>query len=137
MRFLQRVGCATVGIEIRGIPPFAKSAKDGAPGDWLHARFMPRGSATPVDDFEESRMKFIDHKKPHRKSGGMGYPSIRGQDRVQSRTVTQDRVLHSFLCEGHPSSLGPLVRLGLFPIIPLLRLRILTPDSEMVSSRPP
>jgi hypothetical protein len=26
------VGYATVGIEIRGIPPFAKSAKDGAPG---------------------------------------------------------------------------------------------------------
>jgi hypothetical protein len=25
------VGCATVGIEIRGIPPFAKNAKDGAP----------------------------------------------------------------------------------------------------------
>ena len=33
MRCLQRVGYATVGIEIRGIPPFAKSAKDGAPGD--------------------------------------------------------------------------------------------------------
>jgi hypothetical protein len=29
---LQRVGYATVGIEIRGIPPFAKNAKDGAPG---------------------------------------------------------------------------------------------------------
>jgi hypothetical protein len=25
------VGYAMVGIEIRGIPPFAKSAKDGAP----------------------------------------------------------------------------------------------------------
>jgi hypothetical protein len=32
LRSLQRVGYATVGIEIRGIPPFAKSAKDGAPG---------------------------------------------------------------------------------------------------------
>jgi hypothetical protein len=32
---LQRVGYATVGIEIRGIPPFAKSAKDGAPGDFV------------------------------------------------------------------------------------------------------
>jgi hypothetical protein len=31
---LQRVGYATVGIEIRGIPPFAKSAKDGAPGSF-------------------------------------------------------------------------------------------------------
>jgi hypothetical protein len=30
------VGYATVGIEIRGIPPFAKNAKDGAPGDLLH-----------------------------------------------------------------------------------------------------
>ena len=37
MRSLQRVGYATVGIEIRGIPPFAKSAKDGAPGDLLHS----------------------------------------------------------------------------------------------------
>jgi hypothetical protein len=32
LRFLQRVGYATVGIEICGIPPFAKSAKDGALG---------------------------------------------------------------------------------------------------------
>jgi hypothetical protein len=36
LRSLQRVGYATAGIEIRGIPPFAKSAKDGAPGDLLH-----------------------------------------------------------------------------------------------------
>jgi len=35
LRSLQRVGYATVGIEIRGIPPFAKSAKDGAPGTRL------------------------------------------------------------------------------------------------------
>jgi hypothetical protein len=34
------VGYATVGIEIRGIPPFAKNAKDGAPEDLLH--FLPR-----------------------------------------------------------------------------------------------
>jgi hypothetical protein len=40
LRSLQRVGYATVGIEIRGIPPFAKNAKDGAPGDLLH--FLPR-----------------------------------------------------------------------------------------------
>jgi hypothetical protein len=32
LRSWQRVGYATAGIEIRGIPPFAKSAKDGAPG---------------------------------------------------------------------------------------------------------
>jgi len=36
LRSLQRVGYATVGIEIGGIPPFAKSAKDGAPGGLLH-----------------------------------------------------------------------------------------------------
>jgi hypothetical protein len=53
---LQRVGYATVGIEIRGIPPFAKNAKDGAPGDLLHllprtrnASFHPPRSATPVN----------------------------------------------------------------------------------------
>jgi hypothetical protein len=38
LRSLQRVGYATVGIEIRGIPPFAKNAKDGAPGDLLRVR---------------------------------------------------------------------------------------------------
>ncbi len=32
LRSSQGVGYATVGIEIRGIPPFAKAAKDGAPG---------------------------------------------------------------------------------------------------------
>jgi hypothetical protein len=41
----RRVGYATVGIEIRGIPPFAKSAKDGAPGDLLH--FLPRTRNVP------------------------------------------------------------------------------------------
>ena len=45
LRFLQRVGYATVGIEIRGIPPFAKNAKDGAPGDLLH--FRPRTRNAP------------------------------------------------------------------------------------------
>jgi hypothetical protein len=54
LRFWQRVGYATAGIEICGIPPFAKNAKDGAPGDLLRCReqemprFMPRRSATPV-----------------------------------------------------------------------------------------
>jgi hypothetical protein len=35
-------------------------------------RFISRGSATPVDDFDfkESRMKFADPIKPDRKSGG-------------------------------------------------------------------
>jgi hypothetical protein len=45
LRFLQRVGYTTVGIEIRGIPPFAKSAKDGAPGDLLH--FLQRTRNAP------------------------------------------------------------------------------------------
>jgi hypothetical protein len=45
LRSLQRVGYATVGIEIRGIPPFAKCAKDGAPGDLLH--FLPRSRNAP------------------------------------------------------------------------------------------
>jgi hypothetical protein len=34
LRSLQRVGYARVGIEILGIPPFAKGAKDGAPGNY-------------------------------------------------------------------------------------------------------
>jgi hypothetical protein len=45
LRFLQRVGYATVGIGIRGIPPFAKNAKDGAPGALLH--FLPRTRNAP------------------------------------------------------------------------------------------
>jgi hypothetical protein len=45
LRSLQRVGYATVRIEIRGIPPFAKSAKDGAPGGLLH--FRPRSNNAP------------------------------------------------------------------------------------------
>jgi hypothetical protein len=58
LRFLQRVGYATVGIEIRGIPPFAKSAKDGAPGDLLH--FRPRTRNAPFhipNDFAEGRTR--------------------------------------------------------------------------------
>jgi hypothetical protein len=43
LRSSQRVGYATVGIEIRGIPPFAKSAKDpgfpiARPQPWLRVR---------------------------------------------------------------------------------------------------
>jgi hypothetical protein len=45
LRSLQRVGYATVGIEIRGVPPFAKGAKDGAPGDLLH--LLPRARTAP------------------------------------------------------------------------------------------
>jgi hypothetical protein len=45
LRSLQGVGYATVGIEIRGIPPFAKNAKDGPPGDLL--RSLPRTRNAP------------------------------------------------------------------------------------------
>ena len=70
MRSLQRVGYATVGIEIRGIPPFAKNAKDGAPGDLLHCPVSyPAGSATPVDDSKESPMHFDNAANVARKSG--------------------------------------------------------------------
>ena len=60
-------------------------------------RFISRGSATPVDDYKESRMKFIDPKKLHRKSGGMGHPTIRGQD-----IVLRGRFPH-----GYPGSCVP------------------------------
>jgi hypothetical protein len=80
LRSLQRVGYATVGIEIRGIPPFAKSAKDpgfptARPQPWQRVRLS----------FKESRMRFVDPTKPYRKSGGMGHPGIcctfcRGQE---------------------------------------------------------
>jgi hypothetical protein len=39
-------------------------------------RFISRGSATPVDDFKESRMRLVDPTTPYRKSGGMGHPGI-------------------------------------------------------------
>jgi hypothetical protein len=35
-------------------------------------RFISRGSATPVDDFKESLMRFVDPTEPYRKSGGWG-----------------------------------------------------------------
>jgi hypothetical protein len=38
-------------------------------------RFILRGSATPVDDFKESRIRFVDPTKPYRKSGRMGHPA--------------------------------------------------------------
>jgi hypothetical protein len=34
------------------------------------------GPATPLNDFKESRMKFVDLTKPYRKSGGMGHPGF-------------------------------------------------------------
>jgi hypothetical protein len=53
LRSLQRVGYATVGIEIRGIPPFAKSAKDGAPAhSWcflLYQTPTAAANATKLD----------------------------------------------------------------------------------------
>ena len=66
MRSWQRVGYATVGLEIRGIPPFAKSAKDP---NFLHA--APRRA--PCAAFiKESRMKFVGSPKPNRKFGLWG-----------------------------------------------------------------
>jgi hypothetical protein len=47
LRFLQRVGYATVGIEIRGIPPFARSAKDGAPGS-VEKHFQERSAELQI-----------------------------------------------------------------------------------------
>ena len=38
-------------------------------------RFISRESATPVYDYKESRMRFVDPTKPYRKSGGMGHPA--------------------------------------------------------------
>jgi hypothetical protein len=50
LRSLQRVGYATVGIEIRGIPPFAKGAKDpgfptARPQPWSRVRLSIRKAA--------------------------------------------------------------------------------------------
>jgi len=51
LRFLQRVGYATVGIEIRGIPPFAKNARTrNAPfhAPWVdNATNLDRKSSVP------------------------------------------------------------------------------------------
>jgi hypothetical protein len=72
-------GTAGSTTERRGAPSFAPFAKDGAPGDLLHfltrtgnAPFIPFGSTTPVDDYKESPMKFVDPTKPYRKCEGWG-----------------------------------------------------------------
>ncbi len=67
----------TAGIEIRGLPPFAKT-REGWGTQGFVARsaevkrcpFIPRGPATPVHDCKESRMKFFCFSMLHRKSGG-------------------------------------------------------------------
>jgi hypothetical protein len=49
LRSLQRVGYGTVRIEIRDIPPFAKSAKGGAPRDLLYfSRTRNTGPSTSI-----------------------------------------------------------------------------------------
>jgi len=48
LRSSQRVGYATVGIEVRGIPPFAKSAKDGAPGTRRFVALSAENKKCPV-----------------------------------------------------------------------------------------
>jgi hypothetical protein len=75
LRSWQRVGYATVGIEIGGIPPFAKSAKGGAPRGFVA---LPRTRNAPFHiprvgyaggRLTESRMQFDGTTKLHRKSG--------------------------------------------------------------------
>ncbi len=95
LRSWQRVGYATVGIEIGGIPPFAKSAKDEAPGDLVRCRgqemprFISRGSATPADDFTESRMQFDGTTKLHRKSGFGLTPIAKRLESILNAGVTR------------------------------------------------
>jgi hypothetical protein len=73
LRSLQRVGYATVGIQIRGIPPFAKSAKDGAPGDWLH--FLPRTRNVPFHASVGRQRRWMTEKKIAKaESGQTGKP---------------------------------------------------------------
>jgi hypothetical protein len=69
-----------VGIEIRGIPPFAKK-REGPRISYCAAPAMAACAAF----YKESRMKFVDPTKLYRKSGGMGHPGIcctfcRGQE---------------------------------------------------------
>ena len=71
LRSLQRMGYATVGIEIRGIPPFAKK-REGPRISYCAAPAMAACAAF----FKESRMRFVDPNKPYRKSGGMGHPGF-------------------------------------------------------------
>ena len=64
LRLLQRVGYATAGIEIRGIPPFAKKREGpfptARPQLWQRVRLS----------FKESRIRFVDPTRPYRKTGG-------------------------------------------------------------------
>ena len=64
LRCLQRVGYATVGIEIRGIPPFAKKHE----GPWISYCAAPAMAACAAF-FKEGRMKFVETTKPYGKSG--------------------------------------------------------------------
>ena len=75
LRSLQRVGYAPVGIEICGIPPFAKDAKDGAPGDLLHSLPRTRNAPFHIPRVGNAGGRFKEHEvrcptKPYRKSGG-------------------------------------------------------------------
>jgi hypothetical protein len=65
-------------MERRGIPHLAKNERD-APISCM--RHQP--TATCAAFIEESRMKFIDTNKPHRKSGDVGHPRFMGRTELK------------------------------------------------------
>src|ERR1700685_2087233 len=65
-------------VEVRGIPHLAKNERDARISCTRH-----QPTATCAAFIEESRMKFINANKLHRKSGGVGHPSIFCQERVR------------------------------------------------------
>ena len=54
------------------------------PGSEPRIHFIPRGSATPVNDFEENRKKFADPTKP-RQETRLAHPFLEPKERVQGR----------------------------------------------------
>jgi hypothetical protein len=63
---------------IRGIPHLAKNKRDARISCTLH-----RARVACAAFIEESRMKFINANKLHRKSGGVGHPSFLHRDKVK------------------------------------------------------
>src|SRR5580658_3167883 len=63
-------------VDVRGIPHLAKNERDARIScTWYQA------TATCAAFIEESRIKFINANKLHRKSGGVGHPSsVAGAD---------------------------------------------------------
>src|ERR1700690_3709680 len=60
-----------LAVNIGGIPHLAKNERDTRISCTRH-----QATATCAAFIEESRMKFINANKLHRKSGGMGHPSF-------------------------------------------------------------